>query len=236
MGDPGRRYSEEEFALILEWASTLQEEADGAATQLPERAEGGLTADGLSLQAVRDIAEEVGLHSRFIDQAAALLLPALPEEDPGLLGGVMTYLVEDDFACTLTRAQRAKLLDVIRAALRNQGVVRDVMGSVEWTSVGQSNRTTVTVDTHHEGVSVRVFTDLSGVAAMTGVVTIVSLLVVAGIIVDSMQPTFLAALAIFGIAGTAGVGLTRTIWSATRKFFRRRTERLRGEIALYLSR
>jgi len=32
-----------------------------------------------------------------------------------------------------------------------------------------------------------------------------------------------------------GVGVARTIWSATSKFFRRRTERLREEIASYLN-
>jgi len=236
MGDSGRRYSDEEFALILERASTLQQQADGAAAQLPERAEGGSTAEGLSLQAVRDIAEQVGLDSRFIDQAAASLLHDLPGGDSGLLGGSTSYLVQDDFTRTLTRSQQAELLDVIRACLRNQGVVRDVVGSVEWTSVGQSTRTRVTVGADEERVSIRVFTDLSGVAAMTWVVTIVSSLGGAAIIVDLVQPSFLAALPIFGIAGVVGVGVARTIWSTTRKLFRRRTERLREEIALYLSR
>ena len=236
MGDTGRRYSEEEFALILERASTLQQKADGGAAQLPERAEGGSTADGFSLQAVRDIAEEVGLDSRFIDQAAASLLNDLPGRDSGLLGGSTTYLVQDDFARTLTPSQRAELLDVIRASLRNQGVVRDVMGSVEWSSVGQWDRTTVTMHSHDERVSIRVFTDLSGMAAMTWVVTIVSSLAGAAVIVDLVQPSFLAALPIFGIAGVVGVGVARTIWSATRKFFRRRTDRLREEIGSYLSR
>lgn len=235
MGDTGRRYTEEEFALILERASTQQQRADGAAAQLPEPAEGGSTADGLTLQAVRDIAEEVGLDSRFIDQAAASLLKDLPGGDPGLLGGSTTYLVQDDFARTLTHSQGAELLDVIRASLRNQGVVKDVMGSVEWSSVGQLDRTTVTMHSHDERVSIRVFTDLSGMASMIWVVTVVSSLGGAAIIVDLVQPSFLAALPIFGIVGAVGVGVARTIWSATRKLFRRRTERLRGEIASYLS-
>ena len=235
MGDSGRRYSEEEFTLILDRASKLQERADGAAAQLPERVEGGSTAAGLPLQVVRDIAEEVGLHARFVDQAAASLLHDPPVRGHGLLGGAITYLVADTFARSLTSVQRAELLDVIRGSLRHQGVVRDVMGSVEWSSVGRPTRTTVTVQSHDESVSIRVFTDLSGVAAMIWVVTIVSSLGVAGAIVDSLQPSFAAALPIFGIAGAVGVGLARTIWSATVRFFRRRTERLREEIASYLS-
>ena len=152
------------------------------------------------------------------------------------MGGSTTYLVEDDFARTLTRSERTELLDVIRASLRNQGAVRDVRGSVEWRSVGQWDRTTVTMDSDDERVSIRVFTELSGIAAMTWVVTIASSLAGAAVIVDLMQPAFRAALPMVGIAAVVGVGLARTIWSATRKFFRRRTERLRKEIALYLSR
>ena len=67
MGDSGRWYSDEDFALILERASKLEDRAEGTATELPGRPGRGPSADGLSLQAVRDIAEEVGVEARYID-------------------------------------------------------------------------------------------------------------------------------------------------------------------------
>ena len=63
---PDRRYSDEEFALILQRASKLQDRADGAGRSRGA-ADGTPASSGLSLQAVREIAEEVGLETRFID-------------------------------------------------------------------------------------------------------------------------------------------------------------------------
>ena len=184
-------------------------------------------ASGLSLQAVRDIAAEVGLEKRFIDQAAASLLHDPPGQGRNLLGGALTYRVQDTFARTLTQAQRVELLDVVRGALNHQGRIRDVMGAAEWSSVVLPSRTTVTVHSHDDSVSIRVFTDLSGVALAIWATTLFISFVV-GVAVLSSLPLLAVAIAV-------GVGVARTIWSATSKFFRRRTERLREEIASYLN-
>lgn len=213
----------------------MQDRADGAARSRGG-ADGGLSSNGLSLQAVRDIAEEVGLDTKFIDQAAASLLHDPPGKGPGLLGGAITHQVSDTFARTLSQAQRVELLDVIRESLHHPGEIRDVMGGIEWRAVGQVSRTTVTIHSDDESVSIRVFSDLSGLATLTWLAPIVSSLVVGGLVAGALQATVLGSFAIVGIAGAVGVGTARTIWAATTKFFRRRTERLREEIALYLNR
>jgi len=184
-------------------------------------------ASGLSLQAVRDIAAEVGLEKRFIDQAAASLLHDPPGQGRNLLGGVLTYRVQDTFARTLTQAQRVELLDVVRGALNHQGRIRDVMGAAEWSSVGLPSRTTVTVHSHDDSVSIRVFTDLSGVALAIWATTLFISFVVGAAALSSLP--------LLAVAMAVGVGVARTICSATSKFFRRRTERLREEIASYLN-
>ncbi len=109
------------------------------------------------------------------------------------------------------------------------------MGSIEWRTVGRMSQTTVTIHSDDEGVAVRVFRDLSGIAALTWIPPITIALLVGGIVVESMQPSVLVGVSILGIAGTVGVGLARTVWSVTTKFFRGSTERLREEIAKYLS-
>ncbi len=234
MGDSGRRYSDEDFALILERASKLQDRAEGAATELPGRPGHGPSADGLSLQAVRDIAEEVGVEARYIDQAAESLLLDRPGRRSGLLGGPLTHHVGDTYARALTQSQRAELVDVIRQALRHPGEVRDVMGSIEWRSVGQLGRTKVTIHAHKESVSIRVFGDLSGLAAGIWGASMLASMILGSVVVDIVHPTFLGALPILGAAAVVGAGVARTLWSATTKFFRRRTERLREELAAYL--
>ena len=232
----GRVYSDDEFALILQRAAELQDRADGAAARLPDSADRASTTDGLSLEAVRDIAQEVGLEPRFVDQAAASLALDPATKGLKLLGGPRSHHVSDTFARTLTAAQQVELLDVIRGAVRHSGEVREVMGSLEWRTVGRMSQTTVTINSDDDSVAVRVFNDLSGIAVLTWVPAIVIGLGVGGIVVDTLQPSLLVTVSILGVAAAVGAGVARTIWSATTGFFRGRTERLRDEIARHLTR
>lgn len=234
---PDRRYSDEEFALIFQRASELQDRADGGLSQLSDRADSASTTDGLSLEEVRDIAQEVGLELRFIDQAAAALTHDPAVKASGLLGGPLSHHLGDSFARTLTDTERLELLDVIRGALKHQGVINEVMGSLEWKTIGRMDQLKVTITSSDERVAVRVVSDVSGLAALTWVVSIVTGLVAGGIVVFTLQTgSLLVAASILGAGGTVGVGVARTIWSATTSAFRRRAERLREEIARYLSR
>lgn len=204
---------------------------------MPDRTDGAASTAGLSLETVRDIAGEVGLEPRFIDQAVASLAHDAAVEEFSLLGGPLTHHLGDTFARTLTDAERIELVDVIRGVLKHQGEVNEVMGSLEWKTVGRMAQRTVTINSSDESVAVRVFGDLTGIAALTWVASIATGLAAGGIIVDSLQPASLLVGAwILAGWGAVGVGVARTIWSATNRAFRRRTERLREEIARYLLR
>lgn len=232
-----RRFSDEEFALIIQRAAELQDRAGGAAAQLPNETDGAMTAAGLSLEAVREIGQEVGLEARFVEQAAASLEYDPFVKEPSLLGGPHRHHLGDTFARTLTDVERVELLDVIRGVQENDGKVNEVMGSLEWRSVGRMTGMTVTINSNDERVVIRVVNDLSGIAALTWIASIVTGLAAGGLIVAALPPASLVVTgAILGAGGTAGVGVARTIWSATTRAFRRRAERLREEIARYLSR
>ncbi len=233
---PDRSYSDEEFALILQRASELQDRSDVGAPQLPGPTGGGPTPTGMSLETIRDIAQEVGLEPRFIDRAAAAIARDVTVGKPGLLGGPLSHHLGDTFARSLTDGERTELLDVIRGVLRHEGVTNEVMGSLEWKTVGRMDQLTVTITSSDERVAVRVVSDASGLAALTWVGSIVTGLVVGGIVVSALQPaSLLVAASILAAGGTAGVGVARAIWSATTGAFRRRAERLREEITRYLS-
>ena len=70
-----RNLSDQEVALILRKATELQEQTGDRAP-----------ADGLSLATVRDIASEIGVEPRFIDQAVAALSAEVRSPASGLLG------------------------------------------------------------------------------------------------------------------------------------------------------
>ena len=124
-----------------------------------------------------------------------------------------------------------------RRVLNHQGEMREVMGSLEWKTVGRVDQLSVTVNSTDESVSVRVFDDLSGVAALTWVASLTAGLVSAGIVVDSLQPdSMMVTASILGAGTTAGLGVARTIWSSASKAFRRRADRLREEISRHLLR
>lgn len=231
------RYSDEEFALILERAAELQDRAEGGAAQLPAGGHTATGSEGLSLAEVRDIAGEVGLEARFIDQAAASLALARADTRRGLLGGPITTQMDETFQRPLTDGERMELVDVVRGALNHHGEVSEVMGAVEWKSVGRVDRMTVTITSSDETSSVRIFHDASGLAALTWVGSITSGLILGVAAVGALDPSSLLMTAfILGAGGAMGIGAARTIWSRATKAIRRKSERLRDEIARRLER
>ena len=73
-----RRYSEEEFALILRKASEIQESPKGGG-----RKGGG---PGLTIEEIRSIASEAGIDPHAVSRAAARLGTLEWEEKSGLAG------------------------------------------------------------------------------------------------------------------------------------------------------
>lgn len=232
-----RRYSDEELALIVRRASELQDragEADGAprldGTVFPSPNE------GLTLEAVREIAEGVGLESRFVDEAAASLPLDLKRSGlDRLMGGPIFQQVRSTLEGELAESARADFVDLIRQQAGHDGEVREVLGAVEWRSVGRMTRTTVALDPGEGSVTVRVREDASGLAAFTWIGSIAAGLVAGGIVIDTLQPaSVLAVGAILAAGGLAGAGVARSIWSRATRGLRHRAERLRDEIGRFL--
>ena len=222
------RYSDEEFAAIVQKATELQDQSSDSAAHSSQKLKGREGAEGLTIAEVREIGSEVGLERRFIDQAA----DDLALESSGLFGGALTQQAQGTFQHVLTEAERIEILDVVRATLKQRGEVHEVAGAVEWKSVGRIARTTVTINATSESVALRVHSDASGVAALTWLGTIGAGLAAGAGLVGALQPeSVLAVVSIVGAGGLAGVGVARTIWSATTRAFRGRVQRIRDELA-----
>ncbi len=235
----GREYSDEELGLIVQRASQLQDQAsETRANALPARTVPPSLPRGLTLQAVKEIAGEVGVEARFVDQAAASLL--IDSEKTGfdlVIGGPIIHEVLVPFGGALARSELAEVVDLIRTLSGGEGEVREVLGSVEWRSVDGVIGTKVTVETGEEGGTVRVRSDASGLAALTWIGSGTAGVIAAGFAVEALQPGSTAGVvAILGTGGGIGAGLARSIWSRATRALRHRSERLRDELARHLTR
>ncbi len=185
---------------------------------------------------VRDIAGEVGLEARFIDQAAASLTLTAEGAYTGLLGGPMRTQIGETFDRPLTDGEQMEVVEAVRGLLNHHGRIKEVMGSVEWNTVGRMTQVMVTVTSTDHDSSIRVSNDASGLAALTWVGSITAGLVMGGVAITALDPSSLLMTAsLLGTGGAIGLGVARTIWSRTTKVLRRKSERLRDEIVQRLN-
>lgn len=237
---PEPRYSQEQLDLIVTRAIALQDrsvdiESDHVTQQLrdPTRRE------GLTLRTLREIAAEVGIDPRFVEEAALSLQYDAPPSGPvtRLTGGPMRHEVGGTVQPLMTTSVRSELVDRLRRDTGHEGEVREVMDSVEWATVGRLTKTTVAIRNGEDATEVRVRVDGSGAAAFTWLGSIGVGVLASGIVAASIEPaTTMGVVAMLGTGGGLGAGLARGVWSRVSRSIRERAERLRDELVRPLSR
>ena len=104
-----RRYSEEEFALILSKASEIQRSSGGQAE--------GLGPGGLTLEEIQSIATEAGIDAEAVTRAASILGALEPEEKAGLarliFGGPSTFHLDCEIPGRLQPEEIGRILEQI---------------------------------------------------------------------------------------------------------------------------
>ena len=216
-----RRYSEEEFALILRKASEIQE--------APGEGAGRLSGQGLTLEEIQSIAGEAGIDPQAVSRAAALLGSKEWEEKKGLadaiLGGPGTYHLDFEVQGRLPQEDYGRLLELIRRTLEHQGEASEVLGGVEWKTVGELSAINVNISPRGESTSIQVVGNRGPAAGVTFIFPIAASAILVGALGAAFEPT--SAAGIFSlITGTLGAGFltARTIWvGGTRKFRKRLT-------------
>jgi hypothetical protein len=123
MADPNdeRRYSDEEFALILRTASEVTAGPDPA----PAR-------EGLTLSEIQEIAADVGIDPGRVSKAAVLLPAHGDAATLRLLGGPPRLRLEHTVPGVVPPERLGRIIDVVRRALDTQGETREVFGALEW--------------------------------------------------------------------------------------------------------
>jgi hypothetical protein len=220
MTESDRDLSDREVAMILRRATELQDESGE-----------GLASHGLSLEVVREIAEEIGVESRFVDEAASSVLEGGTTQI--VLGGPIRERLGASYARTLSEEETSELVGRIRRVLKRQGEVSQSLGSVEWRT-GDVDSLAVTISPRGDETDIQIIGDRSGSLVPTLAIPSVAGLAVAAIIVDGLQPGTFEGLSILGTGIVGGLAFGRAIWWRTSRSLRRRLEALQDDVRRYM--
>ena len=210
MSEEDRRYSESEFALILRRAFEIE-----------ERRTGGELRDGLTLQDIRAVASEMGLHPASVERAAALLPAAAEGTLARVFGGPSLYQMEYTATGEISKVGLPRVVDAIRRVTGHQGNVTEVLGSLEWQTVAEVSQIHVTVSPREGQTAVRVLANRGSTGVLTylgpGLAGFLSIAIIGAI----TEPTTVVGITSLmgGCLGGAFL-ISRTIFKSTTKRFR----------------
>lgn len=214
-----RRYSEEEFALILKKASEIQE----SSREVP----GTHGGRGLSLEEIQTIAREVGIEPEAVSRAAGLLGAHAWDEKKGMaaaiFGGPGTYHLGLEVPGRLAPEEYGRILEVIRRVMEHQGEASEVMGGLEWKTVGELSAVSVNISPRGESTSIQVVGDRGGAGAVTFVFPVAGSAILMGALGGILAPESATGIVAL-VGGCLGSGylFARTLWASSAKKFHRR--------------
>lgn len=216
-----QKYTESEFALILRKAIELQERR-GAVD----------AAHGLSLAEIQAIAAEIGLEPGLVEQAASLVPRTGAGKMARLFGGPSVYQMEYSVAGEFPKDDFGKVVDAIRRITGHQGQVTEVLGSLEWQTVGEVSQILVTVSPRDGLTSVKILANRGPAAVLTFVFPGLAGLIGIGIAGAIIEPSTVPGVLSIIVAALGGAFLTsRTIWKATTARFRTRLRELMASLS-----
>lgn len=215
MGDGGRRYTDQEFALILRRAGELQDRS--GVTAPAER--------GLSLTEISAIAREVGLDPARVAQAAAELDAVRTTPLSRLLGGSAHHRVETTVRGPLPSDEYPRVIDAIRTASGRHGHATESLGSLEWRASDGITHLFVTVTPSPDATRIVVTADRSGAHAVTWLLPSLLSFIAMGITGAIVEPsTVLGGVGLGAGVLSAGLLTARTIWASARRRFQTHVE------------
>ena len=220
-----RRYSDEEFALILRRAV----EIEGRPTPDPETPTLPLpTSDGLTLTEIQEIAGEAGIDPGAVAEAASALSLEKPSTLAIFLGSPPKMQVERFVPGHPSAEQMSVMIDQAREILERDGDANEVLGGLEWRfqESGESS-TFIQVAPRGDGTRIRISVNRAGQAFLSYWVPMTASAVIAGITLGAIEPSTLGGF-LFGFGGAlaAGYGIGRTIWRYSTRGWNDRLQRL----------
>lgn len=142
MSDGSRRFTDREVALVLKQASEYEVDGGGA-----ER--------GLSLGDLHEIAREVGISERAIEQAVAGLDRPSSLHSP-VSGAPLVHKAARAVPSMLTDEAIARLIRVADERVAGTGSVAEALGSIRWTASERLRSTAVSISRSEGETSISV--------------------------------------------------------------------------------
>jgi hypothetical protein len=208
IADHRKRYSEDDFAIILAKAAELSPESSSHDT--PPRS--------LSLAEMKSIASEVGLDPELVERAAHLV-PAVRRSTllGRLFGGPLSSSVEFLIPVRLTQEAAQQLLALTRATLLTRGEGEATSTGMSFSSFEAWQKVFISAHLDGDSTRIRVVVDNRSRLVMPIVLAPVSLMIAMNFAVDGTGPndpsTLLPVLVLGGgIATVAG-----WLWRSVRK-------------------
>lgn len=228
-----RRYSDDEFALILRKASEIQ------ASSGSHSAPGG--GGGLTLEEIRSIAGEAGIDPGAVNRAASILGALEWDEKVGLaaaiFGGPDKYHLDSEVSGRVPPEEMGRILEQIRRAAEHQGEASEVLGGVEWKTVGELSAINVNISPRGDSTSIQIVGNRGPAAGLTFIFPMAGAAILIGALGAGLEPTSVTGIVSL-ITGTLGAGFltARTIWARSSRKFRHRLARLMDAVSTSVER
>lgn len=215
----GRRFSDEEFALILRKAAELQH----------RRPRADQPGAGFSLAEIEEIAAEAGIDPGRVREAASLVSArtAPAESWARVLGGPLSFRLESEVGGEVAEEDLGKLVDTIRRVADAQGKAERVLDSLEWSDEDDLGPVHVNVTPRDGRTTIQVLASRGQEAGLAwfvgGFGGLVTGLVTAGAL--DLGPGLVA---LTTVLSTTGVGLAgaRSFWHYQSRRWQEKTARL----------
>jgi len=129
--------------------------------------------------------------------------------------------------------EMGRILEEIRRAAEHQGAASEVLGGMEWKTVGELSAVNVNISPRGKSTSIQIVGNRGPAAGITFIFPMMGAGVLVGILGATFEPTSAVGIVSL-VAGTLGTGFltARTIWSSTSKKFRARLTRLMDRVSL----
>jgi hypothetical protein len=214
-----QRFTDQEMALILKRAAELQERSDGHGASR-------------SLGEISEIAAEVGIDRKFVDEAVAEMKQ--PIVRTGWLGAPTRFQDERTIPGTATPDEIRLLLDRARADLGLHGEVKQVFDGIEWRARSPLGAAVLTIGPRGANTRIALTTERADQAGLVVVASCVvgGLCALGGVVIAmNVADNALVASTIVAASGLFGtLASMRIMWRGIASHWRQRTRALVSDL------
>jgi len=209
-----RRFGDAEIRQILQAAAEMQERAHAVSAE---------AGRGLTLEELRQVADEAGIDPRFVDLAVSGVDAPIERLESGLAGGPLSWRFHAQVPGEIGDAERNRILQGIRSVMGARGEIADVFGRMEWSHDDGLGAVVIGVVSRNDATEIDISASRSGEAGLYhglgipfgGLLGGVAL----GALIGLSGPPVLPLVA--GAAGVSYLG-ARLVWRARSAWWERR--------------